>query len=94
MWQDARENSGCTQRDDASFAGQGHAVLRSKQLGDMYVQVVVETPQNSRNGKRELLIEFQNYRRARPILSPPASLPGQGVFWTGRVGLMVLTLGP
>ena len=34
-------------------------VLRSKQLGDMYVQVVVETPQNLTKRQRELLIEFQ-----------------------------------
>src|SRR5216684_8214641 len=37
----------------------GMPVLRSKQLGDMYVQVVVETPQNLTKRQRELLIEFQ-----------------------------------
>ena len=34
-------------------------VLRSKQVGDMYVQVVVETPQNLTKRQRELLTEFQ-----------------------------------
>ena len=37
----------------------GMPVLRSKQLGDMYVQVVVETPQNLTKRQRELLAEFQ-----------------------------------
>jgi len=35
-------------------------VLRSKQAGDMYVQVVVETPQNLTKRQRELLAEFDN----------------------------------
>jgi molecular chaperone DnaJ len=34
-------------------------VLRSKQTGDMYVQVVVETPQNLTKRQRELLAEFE-----------------------------------
>jgi molecular chaperone DnaJ len=33
-------------------------VLRTKQRGDMYVQVVVETPQNLSKKQRELLAEF------------------------------------
>ncbi len=33
-------------------------VLRSKQSGDMYVQVVVETPQNLTKRQKELLAEF------------------------------------
>ena len=36
----------------------GMPVLRAKQLGDMYVQVVVETPQNLTKRQRELLGEF------------------------------------
>jgi molecular chaperone DnaJ len=39
--------------------GKGMPVLRSKQLGDMYVQVMVETPQNLTKRQRELLSEFQ-----------------------------------
>jgi molecular chaperone DnaJ len=36
----------------------GMPVLRAKQTGDMYVQVVVETPQNLTKKQRELLAEF------------------------------------
>ena len=36
----------------------GLPVLRSKQMGDMYVQVVVETPQNLTKKQRDLLAEF------------------------------------
>jgi molecular chaperone DnaJ len=39
--------------------GKGMPVLRSKQMGDMYVQVVVETPQNLTKKQRELLSEFE-----------------------------------
>jgi molecular chaperone DnaJ len=38
--------------------GKGMPVLRSKQTGDMYVQVAVETPQNLSKKQRELLAEF------------------------------------
>ena len=41
------------------LAGKGMPVLRSKQTGDMYVQVVVETPQNLTKRQRELLAEFE-----------------------------------
>ena len=37
----------------------GMPVLRSKQTGDMYVQVVVETPQNLTKKQRDLLAEFE-----------------------------------
>jgi len=37
----------------------GMPVLRSRQAGDMYVQVVVETPQNLTRRQRELLTEFE-----------------------------------
>jgi molecular chaperone DnaJ len=37
----------------------GMPVLRSKQSGDMYVQVMVETPQNLTKRQRELLMEFE-----------------------------------
>jgi molecular chaperone DnaJ len=33
-------------------------VLRSKQTGDMYVQVIVETPQKLTKRQKELLAEF------------------------------------
>ena len=37
----------------------GMPVLRSRQKGDMYVQFVVETPQNLTKKQRELLAEFE-----------------------------------
>ena len=41
------------------LAGKGMPVLRAKQTGDMYVQVVVETPQNLTKRQRDLLAEFE-----------------------------------
>jgi molecular chaperone DnaJ len=41
------------------LSGKGMPVLRSKQTGDMYVQVVVETPQSLTKRQRELLTEFE-----------------------------------
>src|SRR5262249_14439648 len=37
----------------------GMPVLRSKQTGDMYIQVLVETPQKLSRRQRELLSEFE-----------------------------------
>ncbi len=39
--------------------GKGMPVLRSRQTGDMYVQIVVETPQKLTKRQRELLNEFE-----------------------------------
>src|SRR5262245_19224939 len=41
------------------IASKGMPVLRSRQTGDMYVQVVVETPQNLTKKQQELLSEFE-----------------------------------
>jgi molecular chaperone DnaJ len=41
------------------LSSKGMPVLRAKQSGDMYVQVVVETPQNLTKRQRELLAEFE-----------------------------------
>jgi molecular chaperone DnaJ len=41
------------------LAGKGMPVLRSRQSGDMYVQVLVETPQKLTKQQRELLAEFE-----------------------------------
>ena len=41
------------------LSAKGMPVLRAKQTGDMYVQVVVETPQNLTKRQRELLAEFE-----------------------------------
>ena len=43
----------------------GMPVLRSNQAGDMYVQVVVETPQNLTKRQRELLAEFDKLSSRR-----------------------------
>lgn len=40
--------------------GKGMPVLRSRDVGDLYIQVVVETPQNLTRRQRELLMEFEN----------------------------------
>lgn len=40
------------------LSGRGMPVLRSKRNGDLYVQIVVETPQNLTKRQRELLAEF------------------------------------
>ena len=40
------------------LAGRGMPVLRTRQSGDMYVQIVVETPQKLTKKQRELLAEF------------------------------------
>jgi molecular chaperone DnaJ len=39
--------------------GKGMPVLRSKDMGDLYVQLDIETPQNLSRRQRELLEEFQ-----------------------------------
>jgi molecular chaperone DnaJ len=41
------------------LTAKGMPVLRAKQTGDMYVQVMVETPQNLTKRQRELLAEFE-----------------------------------
>ena len=38
--------------------GKGMPVLRARDVGDLYIQVVVETPQNLTKRQRELLAEF------------------------------------
>jgi molecular chaperone DnaJ len=40
------------------LTGKGIPVLRSKQTGDMYVQIVVETPQSLTKRQKEILREF------------------------------------
>src|SRR5437667_3091367 len=43
------------------IASKGMPILRSRQTGDMYVQVSVETPQNLINNKKELLSEREQW---------------------------------
>src|SRR5579863_2713484 len=40
--------------------GKGMPVLRSRDMGDLYVQAMVETPQNLTRRQRELLAEFES----------------------------------
>jgi molecular chaperone DnaJ len=40
--------------------GKGMPVLRSRDVGDLYIQVVVETPQNLTKRQRDLLHEFES----------------------------------
>ena len=57
------------------LSGKGMPVLRSKQTGDMYVQVSVETPQNLTKRQRELLAEFEK-------LSSEATQPESAGFFS------------
>ena len=57
--------------------GKGMPVLRARASGDMYVQVVVETPQNLTKKQRELLAEFER-------LSSPETHPESAGFF-GKV---------
>lgn len=45
--------------------GKGMPVLRSSQQGDMYIQVLIETPQNLSRRQRELLEEFERESSAK-----------------------------
>jgi molecular chaperone DnaJ len=57
------------------IASKGMPVLRSRQTGDMYVQVAVETPQNLTKKQQELLAEFEK-------LSSGATQPEAAGFFT------------
>ncbi len=57
------------------ISSKGMPVLRSRQMGDMYVQVVVETPQNLTKKQQELLSEFEK-------LSSGATQPEAAGFFT------------
>jgi len=59
------------------LAGKGMPVLRARQSGDMYVQIVVETPQNLTKKQRDLLAEFD-------LLSSTATQPESSGFF-GKV---------
>jgi molecular chaperone DnaJ len=70
--------------------GKGMPVLRSRETGDMYVQVVVETPQNLTKRQKELLAEFEKqsshethpesagfFAKVKDFFDGLASRPGQ-----------------
>jgi len=43
----------------SDLKGKGMPVMRSNNIGDLYIQVVIETPQKLTKRQRELLEEFQ-----------------------------------
>jgi molecular chaperone DnaJ len=51
--------------------GKGMPVLRSRQVGDMYVQLNVETPRNLSRKQREILEEFE--RASNPQNNPESA---------------------
>jgi molecular chaperone DnaJ len=51
--------------------GKGMPVLRSSQMGDMYIQVMVETPQKLSRRQRELIEEFE--RASSPENNPQST---------------------
>jgi molecular chaperone DnaJ len=50
---------GCQSGRQMKLRGKGMPGLRSRDMGDLYVQVNVETPQNLTRRQRELLAEFE-----------------------------------
>jgi molecular chaperone DnaJ len=62
--------------DNFRLRGKGFSVLRSAARGDMYVQVVVETPQNLTAKQRELLEAFE----AEAVKSGKSSPESEGFF--------------
>jgi molecular chaperone DnaJ len=53
-----RVPEGCQSGRQLKLRGKGMPALRSRDVGDLYVQVNVETPQNLTRRQRELLAEF------------------------------------
>ncbi len=75
--------------------GKGMPVLRSQQTGDMYVQVVVETPQKLTKRQRELLAEFERLSSKETHPESAGILrQGQGVPGSRRLRLTNLPLDP
>ena len=54
--------------------GKGMPVLRTKMMGDMYIQVDVETPKNLTKRQRELLEEFEKESKKRYVARKPRLL--------------------
>ncbi len=66
--------------------GKGMPILRSKQVGDLYVQTVVETPVNLSRRQKELLEEFE--RASNETTNPESSgvFARMKEFWGGLSG--------
>src|ERR1700729_2164432 len=67
------------------LSGKGMPVLRARQSGDMYVQILVETPQNLTKKQRDLLAEFDK-------LSSSSTQP-ESTGFLGRVKEFINELG-
>jgi len=67
------------------LSGKGMPVLRARQSGDMYVQILVETPQNLTKKQRDLLAEFDK-------LSSSATQP-ESTGFLGKVKEFINELG-
>ncbi|MBK9080899.1 MAG: molecular chaperone DnaJ [Rhizobiales bacterium] len=52
-------SEGCQSGKQFRIKGKGMPVLRARDMGDLYIQAVVETPQNLTRRQRELLMEFE-----------------------------------
>ena len=68
------------------LVGKGMPVLRARQTGDMYVQVVVETPQNLTKKQRELLVEFEKLSSTETQPESSSFLGKVKEFLGGRAG--------
>ncbi len=54
-----RVPEGCQSGRQLKLRGKGMPILRSRDLGELYIQTVVETPQSLTRRQRELLLEFE-----------------------------------
>jgi molecular chaperone DnaJ len=68
------------------LAGKGMPILRARQSGDMYVQVVVETPQNLTKKQRELMMEFDKLSSTETQPESSGFLGKVKEFLGGRAG--------
>jgi len=68
------------------LAGKGMPILRARQSGDMYVQVMVETPQNLTKKQRELLLEFEQLSSTETQPESAGFLGKVKEFLGGRAG--------
>lgn len=66
--------------------GKGMPVLRSSQMGDMYIQVMIETPQNLSRRQRELLEEFESESSANNSPESSGFFTRMKDFFTGADG--------
>ena len=71
--------------------GKGMPVLRSRDVGDLYIQVVVETPQKLTKRQRELLLEFDRSAQRKLTRRVPGFSRAFGSSSTASVDPVSLT---